>query len=531
MPNIRFLLLTGLLLAGIISASGCTPVQNQKSVNLETSLTQAEEEKNCNSSAELIGEYQAADYEQLWDRIRAGYRLTHIQHPRIDKHFRWYAKNKKYMLRVSQRASRYLHYIVEELEANNMPLELALLPIVESAFDPFAYSHGRASGMWQFIPGTGKIYGLKQNWWYDGRRDVKASTGAAIRYLSHLHKRFDGDWMLALAAYNSGSGNVSKAIRRNKRAGKPTDFWSLKLPRETRAYVPQLLSIAKLVGAPAKYDITLANIPNSPFFSEVAISSQIDLAQAAELAEIEMDDLYMLNPGFNRWATDPDGPHSLLLPIDKAQGFISRLNAIPTEERTGWQRYKVKNGDSLIRIAKRFNTSVAVLKSTNGLRGNRIRKGQKLLIPTATRSAKHYAHSADQRLERKQARGKAGSKRINYRVQSGDSFWKIAKRYKVKVSDLARWNGMAPKDPLKAGKKLAVWIPKSQAAPAQSASNNQGIIRKIAYNVRRGDSLARIAGKFNLTVKDILRWNSVNSKGYIHPGQSLTLFVDITKSN
>ena len=189
----------------------------------------------------------------LWDRVRDGFQIPTVQNSRVDTYISWYSRNDNYMQRVSERANRYLYHIVEQLDANGLPLELALLPIVESAFDPFAYSHGRASGIWQFIPGTGKHYGLKQNYWYDGRRDIEASTEAAIRYLTNLNQQFDGDWLLALAAYNTGGGNVRKAIKRNKAKGKPTDFWSLKLPRETSAYVPQLLALAELVRNPQEH--------------------------------------------------------------------------------------------------------------------------------------------------------------------------------------------------------------------------------------------------------------------------------------
>lgn len=486
----------------------------------------------CFVDDSTLAEYTPADHQSVWNRIRAGYQLNTPLNPRIRQHLNWYARNPTYMKRVSERATRYLHHIVEELEANHLPLELALLPIVESAFDPFAYSHGRASGMWQFIPATGKRFGLKQNWWYDGRRDVEASTQAAIKYLKYLHKRFKGDWLLALAAYNTGEGNVQKAINRNRRKGKPTDFWALKLPKETRAYVPQLLALSMIVKEPETYNIQLNDIPNKPFFARVDINSQIDLAQAAQLAEIDIDLLYLLNSGYNHWATDPQGPHHLFIPVEKAAIFTQKLQSIPIEERMGWERYTVKSGDSLLLIAKHFKTSVGSLKDVNNLNGNIIRIGQPLLIPVATQPAKHYAFSEDQRLRRKKAlsRGKKGTERTTYRVASGDSLWKIANRYKVKVRDIARWNGMAPKDTLKPGQKLVIWANEKVLAK-QHPRRQSAVIRKVAYQVRRGDSLARIAGKFNLSINDIIRWNQkIKKTSYIHPGQSLTLFVDVTKA-
>lgn len=533
-----------LLLASALLISSCSQLPQQRALQLQAAeeaaakaqeaKVQAEADAICNTSPETIEQFSVADYEDVWDRIRAGFSLDHTTNTRIDKHRKWYASHPRYMTRVSERAKRYMYHIVGELEERDLPMELALLPIVESAFDPFAYSHGRASGMWQFIPGTGRMYGLKQNWWYDGRRDVVASTDAALRYLSYLNKRFKGDWMLALAAYNTGEGNVSKAIRRNKRAGKPTDFWSLKLPRETRAYVPQLIALAQLAKEPETYNLTLPAIPNEPYFAQINIKSQIDLAQAASLADMDIDDLYLLNAGFNRWATDPKGPHRLLIPVDKAEEFSDKLASLSKKDRVAWERYRVKSGDSLLKIAKHFNTTVASLKDANNLRSNMIRQNQMLLIPVAAKPAKHYAYSEQQRIERKQnySRGKSGTAKTTYRVKAGDSFWKIAKAYQVKVSDLARWNGMAPKDPLKQGQKLVIWAKNDRINMVRS-NHRQGnqVIRKVAYQVRNGDSLARIAGKFNLSVNDILRWNPIKKNNYIHPGQSLTLFVDVTRTN
>jgi len=469
----------------------------------------------------------------LWDRVRDGFQMPSVHNERVDTYISWYSRNDNYMKRVSERANRYLYHIVEQLEANDLPLELALLPIVESAFDPFAYSHGRASGIWQFIPGTGKHYGLKQNYWYDGRRDIEASTDAAIRYLSNLNRQFDGDWLLALAAYNTGGGNVRKAIRRNKAKGKPTDFWSLKLPRETSAYVPQLLALAELVRNPNEYGLTLTDIPNNPYFERIDLDSQMDLAQAADLAGMELKDFYHLNAGYNRWATDPDGPFHFLVPVEQAEDFLENLDALPEQERISWKSYKVKSGDSLNLIAKRHHTSVNALKSANNLSSNLIRLNQTLIIPVASQPVESYAYSQEQRVKAKQNKssGKAGTSKSSYLVQSGDSLWKIASIHRVSVSEIARWNGMAPRDPIKPGQKLVIWSKAATNNTGYASNNSSGVIRKVNYQVRNGDSLARIAGKFNLTVNDILKWNTMNAKSYIHPGQRITLFADVTRVN
>ncbi|MGB0941472.1 MAG: LysM peptidoglycan-binding domain-containing protein, partial [Marinomonas sp.] len=396
----------------------------------------------------------------LWQRMQSGFALDlELNKPRISSQLKWFVSHPSYLDRVSRRGSRYLYFIVEELEKANLPLEIALLPIVESGFDPFGYSHGRASGPWQFIPSTGRSYGLAQDWWYDGRRDIVGSTRAAIAYLTRLNKMFKGDWLHALAAYNSGEGTVSRAIRRNKKAGKPTDFWSLKLPKETRAYVPKLLALGKLFKNPEKYNYQLKDMPNEPYFEIVNIGGQIDLAQAANMAGISIDEVYLLNPGFNQWATSPTGPHRLLIPVDKAKTFRSKLVSIPADERVTWVRYTVESGDNLALIAKQHNTTVNVLQDVNKMSSTLIRVGQQLMIPVAGSKIESYTLSSHQRLLAKQNRSPSQNRiKINYVVKSGDSFWKISQKYKTTSKQLARWNNMGLKDPLFAGQKLVVWL-------------------------------------------------------------------------
>ena len=266
----------------------------------------------------------------LWQRIRAGFQLEPDDRRAVQQQLDWYVRHPAYITRVFTRAKRFLPYIVAEAESRGMPLEVALLPVVESAFDPFAYSHGRAAGLWQIIPGTGKRFGLKQNWWYDGRRDPVAATHAALDYLEYLHKLLDNDWLLAVAAYNSGEGNVKRAQRKNLNRSRDTDFWSLSLPKETEAYVPKLLAIRAVVADPESLGLTLPAIEDTPYFEEVLTDSQIDLALAADLAGLDIDELYALNAGFNRWATDPDGPHRLMVPVDAAPVLTQALADLMT---------------------------------------------------------------------------------------------------------------------------------------------------------------------------------------------------------
>jgi len=429
-----------------------------------------------------------------------------------------------YMQRVANRAKPFLYLIVDEIERQDMPLELALLPIVESAFDPFAYSHGRAAGMWQFIPSTGKRFGMKQNWWYDGRRDVVASTKGAMAYLNYLLKMFDGDWLHALAAYNSGEGRVLSAIKKNKKANIATDFWSLDLPKETRAYVPKLLALADILQHSEAYGFSWPQIENKAFTQRVDIGSQIDLALAADMAGLSIKELHALNPGYNRWATDPDGPYALLLPVENVAQFSEALALTDSKDRLNWVRHKVKSGDSLLKIADKYHTTVDIIAQVNELKGNMIRTGDFLVIPVALKSLDAYSLSQEQRLASIQSH-KNGNVKVNHTVKNGDTLWDISRKYKVDLRSLAKWNGMAPKDPLMPGKDLVVWLDK-----ASSNKTTNSVMRKLTYTVRSGDSLAHIASKFKVTVKDLIAWNQLSSKKYLQPGQTLKIIVDVTRT-
>jgi len=473
------------------------------------------------------------DENNIWPRIRGQLTFDIPDQKRLISQRNWYVKHPSYLKRVAKRAEPFLYYIVDELEKNDMPIELALLPVVESAFDPFAYSHGRASGMWQFVPGTGDRFGMKQNWWYDGRRDVVASTEGAIKYLKYLNKFFDGDWMLALAAYNSGEGRVRSAVRKNKRLGKPTDFWSLDLPKETRAYVPKLLALADIIKRPHDFDLTLYPIDNKSVLSQVDIKSQLDLAKAATLAGLSLAELQRLNPGFNRWATDPDGPHRLLLPSHTVEKFELGLGKLSKNDRLAWQRYKIKSGDNLGVIANKFNTRVDLIQQVNNIKGNQIRAGKHLLIPVAAKSLDSYVFSQEQRIAKKQSRPGTGRK-ITHTVKSGDNLWDLGQKYKVNSKSIAKWNGFAPRDTLKLGQKLVIWqkeTSKSNYANTTAGNNvENAIMRNITYKVRRGDSFARIADKFNVRISDIERWNKLDRSKYLQPGQRLKLSVDVTNN-
>ena len=464
----------------------------------------------------------------VWQRIRSGLSMDrHLQHRSVQERLAWYARNQEYLDRVATRATPYLYYIAGEIEKRNMPLELALLPVVESAFHPFAYSPSDASGLWQFIPGTGRTYGLKQNWWYDGRRDVVAATGAALDYLEKLHKEFNGDWLLALAAYNTGERNVARAIQRNKRAGKAQDFWSLRLPRETRGYVPALLAVAELVANPAGHNVTWKMIPNQPYFAVVDAGSQLDLATMSDLTGLSMDEIYTLNPGFNRWATDPAGPHSLLVPVGIAEKFASDLEQLPAEDRVSWQRHVIKRGETLGLIAQRYRTNVETIRRANGLPGNLIHTGESLIIPSSKLPLREYTLSLDSRRFQGLSRSESGEKYI-YTVKRGDTLWDIGRQYGISISQLTQWNGISSRSLLRPGQKLSLWLTDEgkgagESTVSASPANQPVQGQDNKYVVQQGDSLWLIANRTGTSVNELKQLNNIGEREFLQPGQSLTL--------
>lgn len=471
----------------------------------------------------------------LWDRIRAGFALDHhLDQQRVQSELAWLVRNPGYLDRVATRASRHLFHIVEAVEERGLPMEIALLPIVESAFDPFAYSHGRAAGLWQFIPGTASRFNLDINYWYDGRRDVPEATRAALDYLEILHRYLGDDWLLALAAYNAGEGNVRYAVRKNERRQLPTDFWSLDLLRETRGYVPRLLAISAVVSDPQAHGVSLKTIDDEPYWEIAETGGQIDLARAAELAGISTEELYLLNPAFNKWSTRPNGPHRLLLPVGKAAAFEAAVADLPRRERLKWVRHTIRPGESLGVIAARYGTTVDTLKAANKLRSTVIRAGDALMIPTASRPTRDYDLSDAERLKAKHNRleQKTGTEPTRYVVRAGDSFWKLSRRYDVSMRKIAQWNGLGTTDTLYPGQELKLFLqaPLTMAAAALPADN--AVIRRINYRVRRGESLSVIANRFNVSVGEIRNWNeSIAGQKYLQPGDRITLYVDVTDAD
>jgi membrane-bound lytic murein transglycosylase D len=459
-------------------------------------------------------------YPDVFDRIRAGFKLEDIESRQIDVQLAFFANNPAYLERVFGRAIPYLHHIVQEIERRGMPLELALLPVVESAFEPYARSWATANGLWQFMPGTGERFGLKQDWWYDGRRDVLESTRAALDYLQYMHDEFFDDWLLAIAAYNCGEFRVQREVNKNRALGKGVDFFSLSLPSETRAYVPKLMAMRRLVANPEDYGIAFSPIPNEPYFAKVETGGQLDLTLAAELAGITLDEVYELNPGFHRWATDPAGPHFLLLPRDSADAFKKNLELLSQDERVRVSLHKVKAGESVASIAKKYKTQAIVVRDMNSLEnGSPLVVGSELRVPTAVVNLPAKVMLAAARVDG--GGGRTGRRAGVHVVRSGDSLWRIAKRNRMDVATLARLNGMGPGDTLRAGQKLVL----NTRASSSKKSASTGSARQVSYKVRSGDTLSRIAKVFGVTVSDLVSWNGISKHSTLRPGQKLTVNV------
>lgn len=402
----------------------------------------------------------------IGERLRRGTWLKIPDNDRIRREMDWFIDRPDYLARVEERAAPFLYFIAEEITARDLPAELALVPVIESAFLTQATSPDRAAGIWQFMPATGRQFGLRQDWWYDGRQDVIASTRAALDYLAHLRDEFDGDWELALAAYNAGPARVRRAQRHNAGQDLKQDFWSIDLPRETETYVPRVLALARLLQQPQAGIRPFAGIPNRPRFAIVDTGGQLDLTLAAELAGVEASELKRLNPGFKRWATAPDGPHQLGVPLECAADFSLNLAGLDPKKRVRWQHYKIRQGDNLGLIAQRHGMTVSALKQANSLKGNLIRAGKSLLIPGAYNSSQGAIEAADA-----SAAPETAATRLVYVVRPGDTLWDIAREHGVGYRDLASWNKLSPLSTLRPGHKLVILIQEELAKESPSQDN------------------------------------------------------------
>ncbi len=458
----------------------------------------------------------AAD-QSIWPDLRGAMALSHqLEQRRVQQEINWLRRNPRYLERLQPRMQKYLPYVLQRTVERGLPSELALIPIVESALDPYAFSPGGASGPWQFMRPTALEYGLIIDRWYDGRRDIVAATEAALDYLEALHTRL-GHWPLAIAAYNSGGARVQRAVRR----ADSSDFFALRLPRETEYYLPKVLALAALISAPENHAVTLPEVTNEQSFTLLELPSQFDLQIVSDLIKLPLAELQAWNPALKRWATPALEDHHLIVPLHHKDAAntpldITKLQAIVAatqqNERMHWNEIIVRNGDSLSVLAERYNTDITTLKAANRLGTTTIRAGRPLLVPVNQNSQSVSAYRTTNHLP--------------YTVQAGDSLWSIAKAHNVSIASLVKTNRIAPREVLPIGRKLNV----PTAVPLPVLGEPLEVTRKIAYTVRKGDSLARIAKRFGVGVSELAEWNRLDLQKYLQPGQRLTVYVDAANS-
>jgi len=470
------------------------------------------------SVGEATPEIASAD--DVWDRIRSGFKIDGDTsgNPLVALHESWYAARPDYVRRMLDRSRRYLFHIVQELDRRAMPMEIALLPMVESAFNPAAESPSAASGIWQFIPSTGRHYGLRQDTWYDGRRDFTAATEAALDYLGKLYLDF-GDWKLALAAYNCGEGCVARAIEKNVQQGLPTNYASLPLPSETRHYVPKLLAIRNLISHPEHYGIVIDTLPNQPYFRQVTLrSASMDIRSAARLAGISSDEFIALNAAFPRKLIRSDAPVNLLVPVARTDAFQRNLQ---TGSWDSWQPYSAQKGARPAAIARQYGIDLASLEEHNQLhvKHGKLVRDQTILVPVRNHGAI---------MEKTSTVPPAAAAPTRIEVQRGDTLFSIARRYGLTVAALGDANPGLD-DRLTIGQTLLLptgaGADQGDAAPLQSVAFTPRIATSAIpsrYIVQQGDTLSAIARRFDVSLTNLRRWNPVFSKNStVHAGQQM----------
>jgi len=518
-----------------ISATSATSSIEGIRVYQNTSQLSEEHKQNI---AEDINRYKEAD--NLWDVLRDEFSLDHYENnPIVQEKIEWFMNNQDFLLRSVNRASPYLHYILQQVRKRHLPAELVLLPIVESGYNPFATSPVGAAGIWQLMPDTASGLGVHQDWWYDGRRDVISSTRAALNYLAYLQSFFDGNWLLAIAAYNTGEGNVLAAIRRNIRDGYDTDFWSLPVAQQTKNYVPSILALAIIISKPYQYPIYFPKVKNAPYLAQVDVHAKINLKSAASLAGLSYNRLLQLNPGFTRAAAK--GPYKLVIPIENVEQFSENLVRSPFNNRSslGWIHYRMKAGDTLLSVARKFKTTPDEIRKLNRLVKTNPRRGTNLLIPDHSDKTISLASAESNNdlinhtsLKKKKNRSKQpafasnnSSKRLvteansssSYHMQPGDTIYmvrskdsleSISKKFKVSAKMLMTANNLKG-NRVTPGKNLVIPTHNNVKLVASGRVRAVGLNETI-YKVRRGDTIAKIAKRFHTSPSSIRIANLVD---------------------
>ena len=441
------MLKVALVTLALVAVSGCSALRQSDDSHGNSDVTSAPMEKVVPQSSQddlVIAEPEAP--ETIWDLIATQSQWSALDSPEIDRERNHFLSQSQLDDVLSVRAERILPFLTQQVLDRGMPVEIALIPVIESMLDPWAVSSQNAAGLWQITPATAAHYKLRRDWWFDERLDLVLGTKFALDYLQQLHDEFDGDWMLAIAAYNSGPGRVRRALHQAREAGLSTDYWSLRLPKETKRYIPRLIAIAQILNERETLKLTFAKISPDSALVPVPTGGQLELARAAELAGLDETSLRRINPGFLRWASAPEGHHALLLPEDRAQSFKTQLAALPAESRVVWSHYEIRPGDSLIKIAKQFDTKVELLREVNNLNGSFIRAGDPLMIPSGG------DWSESMRLVK--LTGKTRNKPSSHKVRAGESLWTISRKYKVTVDNLLSWNRLSADNYLQPGQKL-----------------------------------------------------------------------------
>lgn len=461
------LILSAMVVLLLAACASQAPVANNAADSQATSnylRKSATAKETVDVDKQSVGDLTSADPD-LWGRIRRGFQMPDLQSDLVDMQTTWYTQRPDYVQRMTERSQKYLYHIVEELEARHMPTELALLPFIESAYNPQALSVAKAAGMWQFMPGTGRTYNLKRNMWQDERRDVLASTSAALDYLSRLHDMF-GDWYLALAAYNWGEGNVQRAIARNQAAGLPTDYQSLRMPNETRNYVPKLQAVKNIIASPQQYGLTLPDIPNHPYFVTVTTSRDIDVAVASKLANLPLDEFRSLNPSFSKpvilGATEPQ----ILLPFDNASAFEKNLKAY-NGQLSSWTTYTVSERARPAAIAEKIGVDADTLMSVNKIpAGMRLKPGSTIVVPRGDDDDEDISADVAENGALAMEPDVPDTRKMLIRVRRKQSMAAIAGRYGVSVGQLKAWN-RTHRDLAMPGQALVLHVPVGRAVPAE----------------------------------------------------------------
>lgn len=459
---------------------------------------------------------------ELWQVVSEGLEMDIPDNERIREQKEYYLNNKRYLQNVTLRAEPYMYWIISQIKERQLPMELVLLPIVESAFNPHATSSASAAGIWQFIPTTGRYYGLKQDKWYDGRRDVAESTTAALDMLERLNIMFEGDWLQAIAAYNCGEGRVLRAIKENEAKGLPTDYWSLNLPRETQLYVPKLLALTDMVKHNERYALSLPSSNLDRALTRVEVGQQIELAQAAKMSGVPLTKLQTYNAGYKHNVTSPDGPHAIMLPASNAKQLEDSLSSGDIN-LVNWGEHKVVNGETIEILARRYGITADSIRQANNLTAQ-VSAGQVITLPI---SGEYINQIATQQTQIASNSSRSAAK-VKYTVRAGDTLSSIAKRYNVKSSDIQSWNKLGKNNKLKPGQSLQLASnatnTKSRSTKNSSAKSSKNNNSSITYRIRKGDSLASIAKRHNVNINDVLKWNSKVTANRLQPGSTLTLY-------